>query len=481
VFCGSLALQFSYQPGQSRNCLESSKKKKMYEHVFQFFGLRENPFHISPDPRFFFCGGTHARALSQLTAGIETRQGLVVLVGEPGTGKTILLQHLLNWLQQRKQSSCYVFQSQLKPLELFEAVLHDFGVPCSSRRKVDMLAALNRWLIDRHSLHDSPVLIIDEAQAIWLRTLDQLRMLLNLETPGSKLLQIVLAGQEQLEEKLRRPELRQLQQRMMFRCSLEPLSLQGTSAYIKHRLTVCGAAHPTAVFGRGSVEAVQLHSEGIPRVVNLLCEHALLKAYVEKSRVVSAEMIVNAAEEFELMPPTKCEKERESFPEIDLASIAQPEKKTRAMAAALGETAHRTRESKSSSEKPFQASAIKKTKVQAPHPQPQESVLNQAGITEALRSDVLTAKVAKASPAFEAAGIPTVSPTESEAIRPQPLQHSAKPKPSRRLLENWEHSQLGGRFMRYWMEVGQSFVYDWKHFLENSAQRKPAGPRSSNA
>jgi general secretion pathway protein A len=340
----------------------------MYERVCQFFGLRENPFHVSPDPRFFFCNGAHARAFSQLTAGVETRQGLVVLVGEPGTGKTILLHHVLNWLQERKQSSCYVFQSQLKPLELFEAILHDFGVACDSRRKGDILAALNSWLLERHEMGDSPVLIIDEAQAIWLRTLDRLRMLLNLETPGSKLLQIVLAGQTQLEEKLRRPELRQLQQRMMFRCRLEALSFQGTSAYIKHRLTVCGASD-REIFARDSVEAVQLHAEGIPRVINLLCEHALLRAYTEKSIVVTPEMITGIAEEFELVPQGRGTQRPEMLTEMELHPASQSEKKTRtsAMAAALGEPGVRTGKAKPL-EKPPAIKPAKKSRLEPPRP-----------------------------------------------------------------------------------------------------------------
>ncbi len=145
----------------------------MYEHVFHFFGLRENPFHVSPDPRFFFSTCAHGSALTQLKMGVDTRQGLILLIGEAGAGKTILLHHFLNWLRSRQQSSCYIFQSQLKPIELFESILHDFGVRYESRRKGDLLAALKQWLVLRHAMGDSPVLIIDEAQAISLRTLDR--------------------------------------------------------------------------------------------------------------------------------------------------------------------------------------------------------------------------------------------------------------------------------------------------------------------
>ncbi len=285
----------------------------MYEHVFHFFGLRENPFHVSPDPRFFFSTCAHGSALTQLKMGVDTRQGFILLIGEAGTGKTILLHHFLNWLRSRQQSSCYIFQSQLKPLELFESILHDFGVHCDSRRKGDLLAALNQWLVRRHAMGDSPVLIIDEAQAISLRTLDRLRMLLNLETPGRKLLQMVLAGQPQLEEKLHRPELRQLHQRIMFRCTLPPLSLQETTEYVKSRLAN-GGAKDTKMFPDESLEALHMYAQGIPRVVNLLCEHALLVANEEKQNVITSDVISRVAATFELTPQPSLPREQKVSP-----------------------------------------------------------------------------------------------------------------------------------------------------------------------
>ena len=162
---------------------------------------------------------------------------------------------------------------------------------------------------------DSPVLVIDEAQAMSLRTLDRLRMLLNLEMPGHKLLQIVLAGQPQLEEKLRRPELLQLRQRVMFRCTLPSLSLEETAAYVKHRLTHCGAAESN-VFPPESLEVVHIYAQGIPRVVNLLCEHALITAYAEKSTVVTPDMISRVAMTFELTPQSESLSRREAVPQF---------------------------------------------------------------------------------------------------------------------------------------------------------------------
>ena len=221
----------------------------MYEDSFQFFGLRQNPFHVSPDPRSYFPTRAHDLALSELIAGIESRRGLFVLTGEPGTGKTILLHHLLDWLATRHQSTCYIFHSQLKPMELLELILQDFGICCDSREKRDMIVALNHWLVERRRLGDAPVLIIDEAQAVSLRTLHRLNMLLNLEIEGSKLLQIILAGQLGLDERLRRPELWQLQQRVIFRSSLAPFSFEETSTYVKSRLREQWRAR-VGIFGR---------------------------------------------------------------------------------------------------------------------------------------------------------------------------------------------------------------------------------------
>jgi type II secretory pathway predicted ATPase ExeA len=285
----------------------------MYEHFFQFFGLRENPFHTSPDPRFFYSASVHESALTELTMGVDTQQGVIVLIGEAGTGKTVLLQHLLNWLRARQQSSCYIYQSQLKPLELFGAILDDFGVRCESRRKVDILTALKKWLVQRHSMGDSPVLIIDEAQAIPLRTLDRLRMLLNLEVPGRKLLQIVLAGQPGLDDKLRRSELRPLHQRIMFRCTVLSLSEEETAEYVKWRMAKAGAK-TTEVFPDETLKAVYRYAKGIPRVVNLLCEHALIEACAERQKIITLDMIGRAAILFELTTLSAAPSMQDSLP-----------------------------------------------------------------------------------------------------------------------------------------------------------------------
>src|ERR1700757_52645 len=221
--------------------LRALSVRPMYEEFFSQFGLQRNPFHASSDPQFFFSTAANDAALAQLVFGIESRQGIVLLTGEPGTGKTTLLHCLLNWLRSHSYSSSYVFHSLLSSAGLLEMILRDFGISCASRAKSGLLAALEEWLLRRHKSGDCPVIVIDEAQALSTRALEELRMLLNLEIPGAKLVQIVLAGQPALEEKLRRPGLEQLRRRIMFHCKLPVLTPEETAGYIASRLARAGA------------------------------------------------------------------------------------------------------------------------------------------------------------------------------------------------------------------------------------------------
>ena len=272
----------------------------MYEHFFNSFGLRENPFHVSPDPRFYFPTRVQESALTELLFGVETRQGLMVLTGEAGTGKTTLLNQLLDWLQRRGRSSAYVFHALLEPVELLQFILRDFGVSCSSNHKGDVVDALYTWLRARNAAGDLPVLILDEAQALPKETLDELRLLLNLETPRGKLLQIILSGQPELDEKLRLPALRQLRQRIMFHSRILLLTQGETATYIARRLATAGCPDST-LFPPEVVEAIYASSRGIPRVINLLSEHALISAYAAQQHVISPEMIQRIAVDFDLI------------------------------------------------------------------------------------------------------------------------------------------------------------------------------------
>jgi general secretion pathway protein A len=264
-----------------------------------FFGLRENPFNVNPDPRYLFLTPGAQEALSGLTYGIRMRKGFILLTGEVGTGKTTLINHLLDWLHKERMPTAFIFNSHLGVSQLFDFVLADFGIPVDSRTKSNVLMRLNEWLLERYRAGQTPVLIVDEAQNLPLYVLEEIRLLLNLETPSEKLLQIVLAGQPELEEKLKRPELRQLRQRITLRCKTMPLDLAETHGYVHERLRIAGAAGEP-IFAPEAIHAIHGHSRGIPRVVNLLCEHALVNAYVDQVRPVPAQVIDEIAREFQL-------------------------------------------------------------------------------------------------------------------------------------------------------------------------------------
>jgi general secretion pathway protein A len=262
-----------------------------------FFGLRENPFNINPDPRFLYLTPQTQDALAQLTYGIRNRKGLILLTGEVGTGKTTLINYLLDWLHQQKMPTAFIFNSHLSVSHLFDFLLNDFGISTDFRLKRNMLLQLYQWLIEGFRKGRTPVLIIDEAQGLSFELLEEIRLLLNLETASEKLLQIVLVGQPELEDKLKRPEMRQLRQRIALRCNTAPLTLKESYGYIADRLRIAGAAGDP-VFAPDAVEAVHFYSRGIPRVMNLLCEHALINAYVEQLNPVEAPMVEEAARDF---------------------------------------------------------------------------------------------------------------------------------------------------------------------------------------
>ena len=265
----------------------------------QFFGLRENPFNVNPDPRFLYLTAQTRGTFDELRYGIETRKGLMLLTGEVGTGKTTLLNRLLDWLHQQNTPTAFVFNPHLETSHLFDFILADFEVPVDSRYKGNALMRLNHWLIERYRLGDNPVLIVDEAQGLPRHLLEEIRMLLNLETPREKLLQIVLAGQPEIEERLKQHDLRQLKQRITLRCKTAALTLAETHEYIQARLHIAGA-NGTPIFASEAMDAVHFYSGGIPRVTNLLCEHALINAYVSHVQPVPAHIIKEIAREFQL-------------------------------------------------------------------------------------------------------------------------------------------------------------------------------------
>jgi general secretion pathway protein A len=265
----------------------------------RFFGLRESPFNVNPDPRYLYMTRQAQEALAGLTYGIQNRKGFILLTGEVGTGKTTLLNRLLDWLRGQRVATAYIFNSRLEVNHLFDFMMADFEIPYESREKSQILLRLNHWLLERYRAGETAVLIVDEAQNLSAEVLEEIRLLTNLETSTEKLLQIVLTGQPELEEKLKVPELRQLRQRITLRCRTAPLSLEETFGYIAERLRIAGA-NGEPIFSKEAIQTVHLYSRGIPRVVNLLCEHSMINAYVDSLRPVPAHLVEEVAREFQL-------------------------------------------------------------------------------------------------------------------------------------------------------------------------------------
>ena len=207
----------------------------------KFFRLRESPFNVNPDPRYLYLTRHIQEALACLIYGIQTRKGFVLLTGEVGTGKTTVLNKLLDWSRQEKIATAFMFNPRLSEAEFFDFMMADFGIPCDSTLKSRALINLNNWLLEQHRKGTRAVLIVDEAQNLSAEMLEEIRLLTNLETSTEKLLQIVLAGQPELEEKLTDPQLRQLRQRITLWAKTRPLTLLETHGYIKERLRIAGS------------------------------------------------------------------------------------------------------------------------------------------------------------------------------------------------------------------------------------------------
>src|ERR1700722_2596548 len=265
----------------------------------KFFNLKENPFNVNPDPRYLFATRTTQEALACLTYGIETRKGFILLTGEVGTGKTTLLNKLLEWLHQKRVATAFVFNPRLSVSQFFDFMMADFGIPCESRMKSQVLIKLNQWLLDRYQAGERAVLIVDEAQNLSPQMLEEIRLLTNLETSTEKLLQIVLAGQPELEQKLNQPQLLQLRQRITLRAKTRQLTLEEARGYIHERLRIAGAENPD-IFSPEAVAMVHRYARGIPRVTNLLCEHSLVSSFVDQKNPVPPEIVEEVAHDFDL-------------------------------------------------------------------------------------------------------------------------------------------------------------------------------------
>lgn len=264
-----------------------------------FFGLRANPFNVNPDPRYLFLTRHTEEALACLTYGIQSRKGFVLLTGEVGTGKTTLINKLLEWLRLQQVATAFIFNSRLNTTQFLDYMMADFGIVSESKAKSQVLLRLYNWLLDRYRAGETAVLIVDEAQNLTDEVLEEIRMLTNLETFTEKLMQIVLVGQPELDQKLKQPQLRQLRQRLTLRAKTHPLTLEETKAYIQQRLRIAGSSG-TEIFDPESVVAIHRYSSGIPRVINLLCEHCLVSAFVDQQRTVGPGVVETVARDFDL-------------------------------------------------------------------------------------------------------------------------------------------------------------------------------------
>jgi type II secretory pathway predicted ATPase ExeA len=266
------------------------------------FHLTRNPFDLTPDPICFVPTPRHNEALAALYYGVRQHKGFVVVTGEVGTGKTLLLRCLLRLLGSSKDVAyAYLFNPRLTPMDFLQYIVADFGLPTTGKNKADMLLDLSKFLVSRGKQRMTTVLVVDEAHDLPVDTLEELRLLSNLETSDDKLLQIVLVGQPELDKKLDSFELRQLKQRIALRTQLGVLTAQQTQEYIEQRLRIAGADSANGeLFSSEAVAAIYVYSRGLPRLINLLCENALISAYARKDSTVTPRVIEDVASEFRL-------------------------------------------------------------------------------------------------------------------------------------------------------------------------------------
>lgn len=270
----------------------------MYE---RFFGLADTPFRLTPDPRYLFLSRKHAEALAHLKLGLRESSGFVCITGDVGTGKTTLLRAFLTGLGP-EVATAYVFNPALSALELLQTINSELGLPATSPSRKVLTDALNAHLLRQREAGRRSIVVIDEAQALSIDVLEQLRLLSNLETTTEKLLRIVLVGQPQLRALLMHPELVQLNQRITLRWHMGPLARRETAAYVRHRLKVAAGTTPPRIFTRAAIRLLHRLSGGVPRLINLIAHRAMLAAFAADSRVVNARIVRQAYREIGAVP-----------------------------------------------------------------------------------------------------------------------------------------------------------------------------------
>ncbi len=274
----------------------------MYE---RFYGLRERPFDLTPNPRYLFLTAKHREALSNLEYGISARRGVTLLIGEAGTGKTTLVRTVLESQRRRNTQCVYLNNPTLSRAEFVEFLANAFELGREAAvSKTRLLNELERTLRERLSKGIITALLVDEAQALPMDLLEEVRLLANIETDTEKLLPLVLAGQPQLADKLNDPELRQLKQRVALRCQLCPLDHKETVAYITRRIQIAGG-DSAALFTREAIDLIHQCGHGIPRMISVICDNALVSGFAADRRPIGYDLVHEVCSDFDLNPPTR--------------------------------------------------------------------------------------------------------------------------------------------------------------------------------
>ncbi len=266
----------------------------------EYYGFVRSPFEMTPDPAFLVLAETHREGLATLVYAVRSRKGFVLLTGEVGTGKTTLLHSLLAQLD-RDTAAAFIFNPRLEPLDFFRMVFEEFGIEEACHSKADYLLALNRFLIGRLERDLPTLLIVDEAQNLSREMLEEIRLLSNLETPTSKLLQIMLVGQPELSEMLAQPELRQLRQRIVLRHTLRPFTEQEMNHYVDERMRLAGYTGK-ALFKNAALRELYRVTGGVPRLINVVCDGALLLGYGRELVTLDADAVHEVARDLALVP-----------------------------------------------------------------------------------------------------------------------------------------------------------------------------------
>jgi general secretion pathway protein A len=267
-----------------------------------FFGFSESPFSLSPDPAFFYRSEQHEEALANLVYGVQARKGFIVLSGEVGTGKTTMLECLRDYLEAQYTEFAFLFNSRINVEQFFEMIAYDLDLPCTRTSKTEVLFALNQLLVEQAQEGRTVVLMVDEAHNLEWEVLEEIRLLGNLENRNGKLLQIILAGQPELDRKLDAPNLRQLKQRIVLRCNLQPFTLRDAVEYMQSRLQRAGMPEQS-IFSEELMAEIHLRADGIPRLINAVCDNLLLTAFALESKVCTMEMLNDVCKDLRLEWP----------------------------------------------------------------------------------------------------------------------------------------------------------------------------------